>query len=198
MSATERREQILDVAIGVFAEFGLDGARTRQIADACGINEALLYKHFPSKDRLFVESILHLHSRYTNEWWKIMEEASNGLQAVRKIQRDRIIMMFEHPQFCNNILHCAAAATRDEDMLKSIREWTAQGQEYVEEMLRMGIMDGSIRYDLDVEASVWWMRSFSLYVNMSIVGDLHESMTLERALEVLDGYLENISITGKL
>lgn len=197
MSAKERRQQILDVAIGIFAEFGLDGARTRQIADACGINEALLYKHFPSKDRLFVESMLYMHEKYTNEWWRIIEESPNAMEAIRKIQHDRITMMFKNPHFCHNLLHVAAAATREEDMLNFIRDWASKGQEHVEEMLRMGIMDGSIRPDIDVEASAWWMRSFSIYVSVSIVGKLHETLTVERALKVLDDYLGEISMGGK-
>ncbi|MEZ4647826.1 MAG: TetR/AcrR family transcriptional regulator [Candidatus Eisenbacteria bacterium] len=57
LSADERRAQILEVAGTVFAEEGFAGAKIRQIAKACGVTEALLYKFFPSKEVLFQETL---------------------------------------------------------------------------------------------------------------------------------------------
>ena len=37
----------------VFAEKGFDGTTTRELAKAAGVSEALLYKHFPSKESLY-------------------------------------------------------------------------------------------------------------------------------------------------
>lgn len=53
LSAEDRRSAILDAAIPIFATMGLNGARTGDIARAAGISEALLYKHFASKDELY-------------------------------------------------------------------------------------------------------------------------------------------------
>lgn len=197
MTASERRQQILDVSIRVFSEFGLDGARTRQIADACGINEALLYKHFPSKDTLFVEAMLHLHDKLADKWWEAIDDSPNGLEAIRRIQGNRIRMMFEEPQLCRNILHGAAAATRESKMMKTMQEWLTTGQEYTEGMLRKGIEDGSIRPDIDIEAVTWLLRGLAWYVNLSIVIELHESLDRDRSLEILDCCLDLIAMPEK-
>jgi len=37
----------------VFAEYGFDGAKSQQIAAAAGVSEALIYRHFPSKEALY-------------------------------------------------------------------------------------------------------------------------------------------------
>lgn len=55
MLADERRQQLVEASIGVFARAGFHGATTRAIADAAGVSEALLYRHFPSKEELFAE-----------------------------------------------------------------------------------------------------------------------------------------------
>jgi AcrR family transcriptional regulator len=52
-SAADRREQILEVATGLFARQGFQGTTTRQIAERSGVTEALVFRHFPSKDDLY-------------------------------------------------------------------------------------------------------------------------------------------------
>jgi TetR/AcrR family transcriptional regulator len=51
--ADQTRSRILDAAIGEFSENGLAGARTEQIAEAAGVNKALLYYYFKSKQALY-------------------------------------------------------------------------------------------------------------------------------------------------
>jgi AcrR family transcriptional regulator len=53
LSAEERRHSIVDAVREVFAEKGFDGTTTRELAKAAGVSEALLYKHFPSKESLY-------------------------------------------------------------------------------------------------------------------------------------------------
>jgi TetR/AcrR family transcriptional regulator len=47
------RARILDAAIREFSSNGLAGARTEQIAEAAGVNKALLYYYFRGKDELY-------------------------------------------------------------------------------------------------------------------------------------------------
>jgi len=51
--ADQTRTRILDAAIREFSENGLAGARTEQIAEAAGVNKALLYYYFRSKEALY-------------------------------------------------------------------------------------------------------------------------------------------------
>jgi AcrR family transcriptional regulator len=53
LSAEERRQAIAEAVREVFAEKGFDGTTTRELAKAAGVSEALLYKHFPSKESLY-------------------------------------------------------------------------------------------------------------------------------------------------
>jgi len=47
------RQAILEAAERIFAEEGLEGARTDAIAAAAGVNKALLYYYFQSKEELY-------------------------------------------------------------------------------------------------------------------------------------------------
>jgi len=53
MTADERKEAILLASLKLFARHGFHGVTTRAIAGAAGISEALLYRHFESKDALY-------------------------------------------------------------------------------------------------------------------------------------------------
>ncbi|MEO7001385.1 MAG: TetR/AcrR family transcriptional regulator [Ktedonobacterales bacterium] len=45
----DRRQQILEAALAVFAEQGLDGATTQEIASRAGVAQGLIYFYFASK-----------------------------------------------------------------------------------------------------------------------------------------------------
>src|SRR5438309_7515288 len=53
MSSDERRAAIIRAVRKVFAEKGFHGTTTRELADAAGVSEALLFKHFPNKEALY-------------------------------------------------------------------------------------------------------------------------------------------------
>jgi AcrR family transcriptional regulator len=69
--ADERRREILEAAQQVFTRATFAGARTRDIANAAGVNQATLFKFFPTKEKLFEEAVMKplveamedLHSR---------------------------------------------------------------------------------------------------------------------------------------
>ncbi len=51
--AEGRRQQILDVATDLFARQGFNGTTTRQIAQRATVNEAIIFRHFPTKEDLY-------------------------------------------------------------------------------------------------------------------------------------------------
>ena len=67
MPAAERREQLLSVALDVFAGEGYHQTSMNQIAEAAGITKPVLYQHFVSKRELYLalieeagERLLHI------------------------------------------------------------------------------------------------------------------------------------------
>ncbi len=51
------KEEILTIAIPLFANNGYDGVSMRQIAAAVGIKAASLYHHFPDKQSLYIDTL---------------------------------------------------------------------------------------------------------------------------------------------
>ncbi len=53
LSSEERRIAIIRAALRVFAENGFHGTTTKALARAAGVSEALIFRHFPSKEELY-------------------------------------------------------------------------------------------------------------------------------------------------
>jgi TetR/AcrR family transcriptional regulator len=109
--AAERRTQLIDVAIGVFARKGFGGATTKEIAVAAGVTEAIIFRHFATKQDLY-KAILD--SRCTNpeiESWfadtqQFMDRKDDeGL--FRHLISKIIASIREDPRFERLMLHAA-------------------------------------------------------------------------------------------
>jgi AcrR family transcriptional regulator len=53
MPGDERRLQILQVAVSLFSQRGFRGTTTKEIAQASGVSEAMVFRHFATKDELY-------------------------------------------------------------------------------------------------------------------------------------------------
>ena len=49
----ERKQLIIEAAMKVFAEKGFQGTKTKDIANAAGVSEAMIFKFFKNKDELY-------------------------------------------------------------------------------------------------------------------------------------------------
>lgn len=69
MSGEKRRRQLIRVAIKLFSRKGFRGTTTKEIALAAGISEAMIFRHFASKEELY-GAILDFKSDEvkTHEW----------------------------------------------------------------------------------------------------------------------------------
>jgi len=61
---TETEEQIFEAALKEFAHNGKKGARLQAIADAAGVNKALVHYYFRNKQHLYEEVFDYIYSRF--------------------------------------------------------------------------------------------------------------------------------------
>ena len=59
MAGDERRLQILQVAEGLFSHEGFRGTTTKKIAQAAGVSEAMVFRHFATKQELYAAILDH-------------------------------------------------------------------------------------------------------------------------------------------
>ncbi len=149
LKSEARRVSIIENAAKVFAERGLEGARTRDIAKACDVNEAILYRHFASKQDLFHEVNAWLHARAMDSWKLIVESAPNGLAGLRAAIKARCKIIFSDNLGPANMVHAIATATQDRNARKVYANRKLSDHAFLQDLVQRGIDDGSIRNDLD-------------------------------------------------
>ena len=78
----ERREEILDAALVVFAEHGLHGASTEEIAQGAGISQPYVFRLFGTKKELYLAVV----ARCFRQTLELMQRAAEGKRGVDALQ----------------------------------------------------------------------------------------------------------------
>jgi TetR/AcrR family transcriptional regulator len=82
--SAETKTRILEAAVREFSEHGLAGARTEQIASAAGVNKALLFYYFESKEKLYSAALEMVSGRVRDRSMAVfLREATPGERLLR-------------------------------------------------------------------------------------------------------------------
>src|SRR5262245_54542582 len=93
-SAAERRESVLDAAYLEFAEHGLDGASTEDIAARAGISQPYVFRLFGTKKQLFIAVVARCF-RETLEAFQKAAEGKRGydaLHAMAQVYHEQLLI----------------------------------------------------------------------------------------------------------
>src|ERR1700760_1178175 len=83
-SKEERREEILEAAFKVFADAGLHGASTEEIARRAGISQPYVFRLFGTKKELYLAAVARCF-RQTLEMFQRAAEGKRGPEALEAI-----------------------------------------------------------------------------------------------------------------
>ena len=82
LPAAERRRQLLEVALQVFADKGFYGTSMNEVAEAAGVTKPVLYQHFTSKEALYRELVDELGTRLERAIVEGVADATGPRQQV--------------------------------------------------------------------------------------------------------------------
>ena len=101
-----KRPVIVRAATSLFAEKGIDGTSMREIADAAGVREAAIYRHFAGKEELAREIFLSWYGWYSGELRRIVSGPGGTVDKLREIVRHEFSAVTDHSEafvyFCEN------------------------------------------------------------------------------------------------
>jgi AcrR family transcriptional regulator len=146
----EAHKRVLDAAIALFADRGIDSTSMDAIAEQSGVSKATIYKHWPNKDALALETLGYLFGADTalpvadtgNLRADLIARLSHQPAEDRRHLRERIMP------------HVIAYATRNLDFGKAWRNRAmAPIITALTEWIKREQARGTLRADIDLEVA---------------------------------------------
>lgn len=144
LKAPERRKQLIEVATRLFAERGFDATTTAGIATGAGVSEPILYRHFKSKQDLFVAIVTEVTKSTQDHWRKLISSVDDPADAFRVICQE----WPDHMRACAtqySVIHSALVTSRDAEVIAVVRKYYEQMEGFLAEMIEDGQRRGVFR-----------------------------------------------------
>src|SRR4051794_25149889 len=82
LKAPQRREQLIEAATKLFAKWVYDATTTAAIAEAAGVTEPILYRHFDSKQELFVAIVRSVSALTMDHWREVIGSIKDPAEQI--------------------------------------------------------------------------------------------------------------------
>jgi AcrR family transcriptional regulator len=161
LPAAERREQLLDSAVGVFAERGYSGATTAMLAKAAGVTEPIIYRHFRSKKELFI-SVIQRAGRLTLDLWESqLTTAKDPAQRLRRLIGANP-MTTETGRGVYRVIVQAMTEIEDPDILDALRTHVRKLHDFVKREVATAQENGQVSKAFSPEVTAWALMHLGL------------------------------------
>ena len=191
LKAPQRREQLIDVATKLFAKRGYDATTTAAIAEAAGVTEPILYRHFDSKQELFVAIVRSVSEQTLNHWKEIIGDVADPAEQIRRIAGE-FPEHVRHLADAYHVIHGALATSRDKKVLAVMKEHYAQIERFFVHIVSVGQEQGVFRPQLDPKAPAWQLIMTGIgYAMIALNLQPPDQLAIKNSIEAL---LRGISV----
>jgi AcrR family transcriptional regulator len=179
----DRRAAIAKAARELIVEKGVEGLRTRDIAERVGINVATLHYHVPSKEALIELVAESLAEQFHNQHVMRPREHLGALERLAIEFVDFREFVFERPEVMLVFSELMERARRDERIGAAIFPLKHRWRETLVELLRDGVTDGAFRPDIDADAAASMIMSSMIGFCRSRIKDVDSYERLAAELQ---------------
>ena len=154
LKAAQRREQLIAVATKLFAKTGYDATTTADIAKAAGVTEPILYRHFESKQELFVAIVRDVSATTMKGWNDLITGVSDPADKIRRVSQaipDHIKKFGDS----YHVLHGALSTSRDKKVLAVMKEHYRQIEDFFARIVSEGQKSGAFNKSISPQAAAW-------------------------------------------
>jgi AcrR family transcriptional regulator len=151
----KRKTALLEATFDVIAEVGFEGLRTRSVAERAGVNIATLHYYFPSKQTLIEGLAQFLGAKFVALHGPAPEPSGyKALDALRQEFSDGGYYQEHQPKMLIVMQEFGLRGQRDPEIQKIVDMMYGYCRENLEELVTMGLADGTFRAELSREETV--------------------------------------------
>lgn len=175
MPAEERRKQILDAAVDVFARQGYAGTGTADIARAAGIGEPTIYRYFANKRELYVAAIRE-GAESIFDHWAAVAEAADPLAALSEIGVWYYEQMKRRPEVLQ-LRSRSASEAPDAEAREIVREEYRRVLALVQSLFERARERGQLAATADTRTLAWLFMSVGALLDQAQLIGLQDELT---------------------
>ena len=150
----ERKRQLLAHAKALFVTLGYQHTTTEKIAQAAGVTEPVLYRHFPSKKALFLEVLQEIKQATLHRWEDQTAGLTNPLEKLHSVVDSYLGSTREHAlEF--RIMHRTLVETDDSEIGACLRAFYLDSEKFLAQIIREGQEAGVMRKEFDPRIIAW-------------------------------------------
>lgn len=97
LSTEERQSEIIRVAVDLAADKGVDSVTTQDMADAMHLTQGAIFRHFATKDDIWVAVIEWVRERLMKVLDKAAADATDPMDAIERMFSAHITFVSKHP-----------------------------------------------------------------------------------------------------
>ena len=190
LPAAERKDQILQSAIRVFARSTYHGATTKSISEEAGVTEALIYRYFGSKRKLFIEAIEHTASHVVQGLEAILEaNRDEPMEAITQCFEYYVKILETHDELAKMIF-LVLSELDQEDIREVYLPYQQRALKVIAEAIDHWKSKGLARTDIDTKTAAWLY--FGSYLVLALVEHSSGSVPMDPkyAIELAKAYLD--------
>jgi AcrR family transcriptional regulator len=152
LSAEERQEEIIKAAVELAGEQGVDNVTTQDMANAVGITQGAIFRHFPTKDMIWLAVIHWVRGRLMGVVDMAASQGSDPLDSLEK-------MFFAHLGFVDKVPAIPKLVFTDQLLKKNpkikelVRSILADYEAKVTGLIAQAKAQNLVRPDLDEHAA---------------------------------------------
>ncbi len=144
LAAPDRRRQIIGEASALFANQGFDAVTVKEIAATCHINQAVLYRHFPSKEHLYLAVLEEkIHRLETAAFLKGLDRKQPIGELLKTVALYVLSIGDRDPEVNRLLLYGMLQGSREAQAL--FRAWRQPFVDFLEKEIARRARSGEIR-----------------------------------------------------
>lgn len=147
------RGAIVRATASAIAERGVRGLRIEEVAAAAGVSPALLYYHFENRAGLVRAALEYASEKAPSSSLRDPVDGGTGLAKLESALLAELADEEEVREAAVVWGEVSASAVFDDELREDVRRVTEEWRIYVADAIRAGVADGSIRADLDPDAT---------------------------------------------
>jgi AcrR family transcriptional regulator len=154
MTAGERRQALLEAAIGVFAAGSYRGCTTAEIARAAGVSEPILYRHFSSKRDLYQAVLDHVWERVRAAWEEAIAAEPDPARWLGAISQAHMTLS-RKLVLAELWVQALSEAGEDDELKTHLRRHMREVHAFVADVIRRAQDAGGVVADRNADAEAW-------------------------------------------